>query len=99
MASASKVAQAAPRKTRQVAGTAWAKEKAGLLRTHPGWFVAYREGRRVALEPSIEQLIGALDELFGRPRKPCEYYEVVGRLAPRRGPSPRAKRGWDEGAT
>jgi hypothetical protein len=95
MASASKIAQAATRNAKRAAGAPWAKEKPELLRTHPGWFVAYHEGRRVALEPSIEQLIGALDELLGRPRRPCEYHEIVARPAPRRGPSPRARRGWD----
>lgn len=28
----------------------WSMEKEELLRTYPGWFVAYQDGKRVALE-------------------------------------------------
>ena len=74
----------------------WASEKPELLQTHPGWFVAYQEGKRVALEPNLPRLVASLDARFGRPRRPCEYHEIVEQSLPRRGPSPRARRGWDE---
>jgi len=67
----------------------WHEEKRELLRTHPGWFVAYQDGRRIALEPSLDRLIMALDKQLGTPRKPCEFHEIVQRPATRRGPSPR----------
>ena len=68
---------------------AWSREKEELLKTHPGWFVAYQDGKRVALEPSLNQLVAALDEKLGTPRKPCEFHEITERPAVQRGPSPR----------
>jgi len=67
----------------------WSKEKEELLKTHLGWFVAYQEGKRVALEPSLDRLVAALDKKLGKPRKPCEFHEIVERPAFQRGPSPR----------
>jgi len=67
----------------------WEREKPELLRSHPGWFVAYQDGERVALEPSVDELTSALDEHLGRPRRPCEFHHVVEAPAFRRGPSPR----------
>lgn len=67
----------------------WEKEKKELLKTHKGWFVAYQEGTRVALEPSIEKLISSLEQKFGTPRKPCVYHEITEQPIVRRGPSPR----------
>ena len=67
----------------------WNREKEELLKTHPGWFVAYQDGKRAALEPSLNQLVAALDEKLGTPRKPCEFHEIVERPAVQRGPSPR----------
>ena len=67
----------------------WNKEKERLLKTHRGWFVAYQNGKRVALEPSLDRLVAALDEKLGTPRKPCEFHEIVERPPVRRGPSPR----------
>ena len=68
---------------------AWNREKKELLRSHPGWFAAYQDGERVALQPSLDRLVLALDEELGTPRKPCEFHEIVERPAARRGPSPR----------
>lgn len=68
---------------------AWAREKERLLKTNRGWFVAYQEGKRVALEPSLDALIAALDKDLGTPRKPCEFHEIIERPPVRRGPSPR----------
>lgn len=92
MASAIKVAQGAPRKTKKVAGAAWAKERAELLRTHHGWYVAYRDRKRVALEPTIEQLMGTLEAKLGSPRRPCELHLIVEKPPRWRGPSPRVFR-------
>jgi hypothetical protein len=79
-------------KAGRAVGSVWSKEKPGLLRSHRGWFVAYRGRRRVALEPTIERLLAALDEKLGTPRKPCELHRVVARPESRRGPSPRVRR-------
>ncbi len=68
---------------------AWSREKENLLKTHPGWFVAYQDGERIALEYSLDRLVTALDEKLERPRKPCEFHEIVERPAVQRGPSPR----------
>ena len=68
---------------------AWAREKPELLRTHPGWYVAYQEGTRVALEPSLGRLVAAINERLGVPHKPCEFHEIVEKPPERRGPSPR----------
>lgn len=67
----------------------WTREKGRLLSIHPGWFVAYQDGKRVALEPSLDRLVAALDEKLGTPRKPCEFHEIVERPSVERGPSPR----------
>lgn len=67
----------------------WSREKEELLKTHPGWFVAYQNGKRVALEPSLDRLVAALEEKLGKPRKPCEFHEIVELPPVRRGPSPR----------
>ena len=69
-------------------GNGWATEKARLLRSHRGWFVAYQGPRRVALEPTIERLLAALDDRLGTPRKPCEFHQVTNQPQTRRGPSP-----------
>jgi hypothetical protein len=77
--------------TRTTSGlqTAWTKEKAALVRSNPGWFVAYHEGRRVALEPSLDRLIAVLNAKLGVPRKPCEILEVTEQPRQWRGPGPR----------
>ena len=80
-------AAAVPERTTQK--DAWLAEKEELLRTHRGWFVAYRDGERVALEPSLERLIDAIDEKLGSPRRPCEFHEILEKPPVRRGPSPR----------
>jgi len=69
----------------------WSKEKEVLLRTHHSWFVAYQEGKRIALEPSLDRLVATLNEKLGVPRKPCEFHEIIEKPAFRRGPSPRLK--------
>jgi len=76
-------------KARPAAGNGWAREKPCLLRSHRGWFVAYQGARRVALEPTVERLLDALDHHLGTPRKPCEFHQVVEQPLSRRGPSPR----------
>ena len=91
MGSMAKLAERTNGKTKPALKNGWERDKARLLRTHPGWFVAYHKGRRVALEPSAARLVGALARKLGVPRKPCEFHEVVERPAPRRGPSPRLK--------
>ncbi len=72
-------------------GNGWAREKSRLLRTHKAWFVAYQGTRRVALEPTIERLLAALDDRLGTPRKPCEFHQVLAEPPTRRGPSPRVR--------
>jgi hypothetical protein len=74
-----------------VPGNGWAKEKPRLLRSHWGWFVAYQGARRVALEPTIERLLAALDDRLGTPRKPCQFHQVLDQPRTRRGPSPRVR--------
>jgi len=69
----------------------WAREKPELLRTHRGWFVAYQDGKRVALEPLLDRLVAALEKRLGTPRKACELHEIVESPSPPRGPSPRLK--------
>lgn len=69
----------------------WREEKHDLLRSNPGWYVAYQAGKRVALEPTQESLVAALERKLGKPRKPCEFHRIVECAAPRRGPSPRTK--------
>jgi hypothetical protein len=79
-------------KVRPAAGDAWSREKPRLLRSHRGWFVAYRGGRRVALEPTVERLLAALDDRLGTPRKPCEFHQIVEEPPSRRRQSPRVRR-------
>ena len=67
----------------------WIREKGELLKIHPGWFVAYQNGKRIAFEPSLNRLVAALDEKLGTPRRPCEFHEIVERPSVERGPSPR----------
>ena len=67
----------------------WRSEKGELLRKHRGWFVAYCDGQRVALEPSLDGLMAALDEKFGTPRAPCDIHEITEDISAWRGPSPR----------
>jgi len=69
----------------------WNREKGELLKTHHGWFVAYQDGKRVALEPSLDQLVFALEEKLGMPRRPCEFHEITELPMVRRGPSPRLR--------
>jgi len=69
----------------------WSGEKPHLLRTNPGWFVAYLGGTRVALEPSLDRLVAELEKQLGTPRPPCEFHQIVERLPVRRGPSPRLR--------
>jgi len=69
----------------------WSQEKVLLLKTHPGWFVAYQAGRRVALEPTVDRLVAALDKKLGTPRNPCEFHEIIKEPAVGRGPSPRVR--------
>lgn len=74
----------------------WSKEKEKLLKTHPGWFVAYQNGKRVALEPSLDRLAAALNKKLGTSRNPCEFHDIVERSAVLRGPSPRVRPAWAE---
>jgi len=67
----------------------WKEEKEGLLRTHPGWLVAYQDGNRVALEPSADALVATLDKALGENRQSCTFYEIVEQPEIGRGPSPR----------
>ncbi len=67
----------------------WSGEKEQLLKTHRDWFVAYQDGERVALEPSLDRLVAAMDEKLRSPRKPCEFHEITERVPAERGPSPR----------
>jgi hypothetical protein len=61
-----------------------------LLKTHHGWYVAYSGGQRIALEPSLAQLVAAIKEKLGPPPRPaCEFHEVVEQPSTGRGPSPR----------
>lgn len=76
-------------KAAKIIGSRWDIEKEQLLKTHPNWFVAYQDGKRVALEPSLDRLVVAMDEKLGSPRKPCEFHEIVEQVAVKRGPSPR----------
>ena len=69
----------------------WSKERGELLKAYPGWFVAYQNGKRVALEPSLDRLVAALDQKLRPPRQPCEFHEIVERPMVRRGPSPRLR--------
>ena len=69
----------------------WSEEKDDLFKTHPGWFVAYQDGKRVAFEPSLDRLVAILNEKLGVPRKPCEFHEIIEQISFRRGPSPRLK--------
>ncbi len=69
----------------------WNREKKELLKAHNGWFVAYQDGKRVALEPSLDRLVFAMEEKLGMPRRPCEFHEIIERPAVRRGPSPRLR--------
>jgi hypothetical protein len=69
--------------------TKWSNEKEELLRTHRGWFVAYSNDERVALAPTLNHLVKALDEKLGSPRKPCEFHEIIEQPVFHRGPSPR----------
>ncbi len=71
------------------ADDAWTRDKPELLRTHPGWYVAYQKGTRIALEPSLDRLVAAMNEKLGVPHEPCEFHEIVDIKAERRGPSPR----------
>jgi len=68
----------------------WASEKSRLLQTHPGWYVAYSRGKRVALEPTLDKLARAIKKALGPPQRPaCEFHEMVENPGRGRGPSPR----------
>jgi hypothetical protein len=84
-------AVATPPTTTAARRNGWASDKPRLLRSHKGWFVAYQGARRVALEPTIERLLAALDDRLGTPRKPCEFHQVLVQPPTRRGPSPRVR--------
>ena len=73
----------------ELSRTSWDKEREELLKTHLGWFVAYQNGKRIALESSLDRLVAAMDEKLGSPRKPCEFHEITERVPAERGPSPR----------
>jgi len=68
---------------------AWLQEKPALLKSHPGWFVAYQDGKRVALEPDCDKLVKALDDALGENRRPVEFHEIIEEPIVHRGPSPR----------
>lgn len=55
----------------------WLKEKPDLLNTHTGWFVAYQDGVRVALESDCDGLEKALDAALGKYRRPITFHEIV----------------------
>lgn len=67
----------------------WEREKPELLKTHRDWYVAYCNGKRVALAPSLQRL----EEDLGGPREPCEFHQIIESIPKRRGPSPRTYRG------
>lgn len=54
---------------------AWIKEKTELLKTHPGWFVAYQDGKRIALAPDYDSLLTAFDVVFDGNLGPVEFHE------------------------
>lgn len=72
---------------------AWLKEKAELLKTHAGWFVAYQDGERVALEPDCDRLVNAIGAKLGEGRRPVDFHEIVEKPVVHRGPSPRYMKG------
>ncbi len=76
-------------KAAKTTSSRWDIEKEQLLKTHPNWFVAYQDGKRVALEPTLDRLVAAMDEKLGSPRKPCEFHEIIEQPTVKRGPSPR----------
>lgn len=67
----------------------WAEEKEQLLKTHSGWFVAYQDGKRVALEPDVDKLVAAVDKALGEHRRPVRIHEIIEQPVIHRGPSPR----------
>lgn len=76
---------------------AWLREKSDLLKTHAGWFVAYQDGVRVALEPDCDKLIKAVDVALGDHRLPVTFREIIDQPVIQRGPSPRMGEGiYDE---
>lgn len=54
----------------------WQDEKEELEKTYDGWFVAYQDGERIALEPDCDKLVFAMDAKSGSPRNSCEFYEI-----------------------
>ena len=83
------VGVAKPPRTGRTAESVWTQEKPRLLKSHRGWLVAYKGRRQVALEPTLDRLLAALDEKLGAPRKPCQVHHIVEAPLRRRGPSPR----------
>lgn len=79
----------APPPSERPSALAWLKEKKSLLKTHPGWFVAYQDGVRVALEPGLDRLVKAVDEALGEHRRPVQFREIIDKPVIHRGPSPR----------
>jgi hypothetical protein len=67
----------------------WTYEKPELLKTHPSWYVAYQDGKRVALSPTLNELMAGINKKFGVPHKPCELHEIVDKPALHTRQSPR----------
>lgn len=55
----------------------WDEEKQELMMNHQESFIAYRDGKRIALEFSIDQLVAALGEKTGKPHKSCEFHKIM----------------------
>lgn len=75
----------------------WLNEKPELLKTHEGWFVAYQDGTRVALEPDCDKLTKAVDEALGAHRRPVTFHEIIDQPVIQGGPSPRMGEGIHDG--
>lgn len=75
----------------------WLNEKPELLKTHAGWFVAYQDGTRVALEPDCDKLIKAVDAALGDHIRLLTFCEIIDHPVIQRGPSLRMGEGiYDE---
>jgi hypothetical protein len=68
---------------------AWTHEKPELLKTNPGWYVAYQDGKRIALAQSLTMLMTEIKEKLGVSHKPCEFHEIVAKPVQQYRQSPR----------
>jgi len=72
----------------------WKQDRPSLLKTHYGWFAAYQDGKRVALEPDCDMLVKAVDKKLGSNRRPVTLHEIIETPIKHRGPSPRYFNGY-----